>query len=173
MARFGLFFKNKKVSNYIHSFSGILDDIRVYDRTLDSLEIDSLFNIHKSQNTILIFNHPKDKYVPIGENHTLQISALGDSLSYQWYRNAQLLADSNLNDYTIQNMGYSDTGNYYCMLYNDHDTVYSDTAAIAQDGVLSGIATQSFNPKNSPQNDKDRYKTLLINLLAFCNPFVY
>ncbi len=29
------------------------------------------------------------------------------------------------------------------------------------------------NPKNSPQNDRSQHKTLLINLLDYCNPFFY
>jgi hypothetical protein len=51
-----------------------------------------------------------------GENYTLSVTALGDSISYQWQLEGSDIPGATSNTYTIYNIQYSQTGNYTCYM---------------------------------------------------------
>ena len=51
-----------------------------------------------------------------GENYTLSVTALGDSISYQWQLEGIDIPGATSNTYTIYNIQYSQTGNYTCYM---------------------------------------------------------
>lgn len=81
-----------------------------------------------------IINHPESDTVLVGSEATFSIDAQGDSLSYQWYRNGQIIDNSNSDTYTIPSVSLQDDQDRYnCIISNSHgyDTSYTVTLTVS------------------------------------------
>lgn len=80
-----------------------------------------------------IITQPSNIIKCSGQNNTFSISAVGRLLNYKWYKNDTLLPNSNNSNYLISNISQSDTGSYYCVVYNECS---SDTSVTVTLGIL-------------------------------------
>ncbi len=53
-----------------------------------------------------------------GDNYTLSVDCGGTFNIYQWYKDSQLITAAQQADYTITNVGFSDTAEYHCQVTN-------------------------------------------------------
>ncbi len=124
----------------LHPFEGVIDEIRVYNRTLDALQLDTLFKEKTVTDSIIIVNHPSDKTVLFGSSTSLQVLSFGESLNYQWFKNYQEITGSDSCNFMINSMTKQDTGKYFCKIFNTSDTVYTDTVHVSyclEQGLLA------------------------------------
>ncbi len=78
-----------------------------------------------------------------GDNIELALTTTGDSITYQWYQNETLIPNETNDTLSIQGLGMSDNGQYYCVLTNNCETVQTDNFSINLDEM--GIVT---NPED-------------------------
>ncbi len=93
----------------------------------------------------VITQQPQNTSATVGTPATLSVTATGDNLSYQWFKNGVLIdgaTNSTLYFASVQN---SDTGNYTVTVSNPYGSVTSDPARLT---VVSTIAPNAFFPSN-------------------------
>jgi len=73
---------------------------------------------------------PQSQTVPRGNAVTLSVSAIGEGLRYQWYRNNQAIAGATASTFTIASATDSDAGTYYVEVSNSCGTVKSRQVTI-------------------------------------------
>ena len=61
---------------------------------------------------------PVGTNIGLGSNATLTVTASGDGIGYQWYKNGQTVAGSNANTFTITGAVYTNTGTYFVAVTN-------------------------------------------------------
>ncbi|MFY0483056.1 immunoglobulin domain-containing protein [Flavobacterium sp. PLA-1-15] len=66
-----------------------------------------------------IFFQPMDVTVCQGEPVHLSIAAMGENLTYQWYRNNQLIIGADSSIFIITTTTQADTGDYYCVVSSE------------------------------------------------------
>ncbi len=97
-----------------------------------------------------------------GSDMNMQITTSGDSLNFTWYKNGSPIAGSDTSDFTLTNMNFTDTGNYYCSITNGCRTVISDTFNVS---VFPNTLTVSATLTNPSICEGE--KTMLIASSSF------
>ncbi len=90
-----------------------------------------------------ITQQPQNTTATVGTAAALSVTATGDNLSYQWFKDNVLIGgatNATLNFASVQN---SDTGNYKVTITNANGSVTSDTVRLT---VVSTIAATAFSP---------------------------
>lgn len=77
-----------------------------------------------------IVEQPESSEVFVGNSVTFSVKATGGGLSYQWYKDDNLIENSNSNSLTINNVSLSNAGNYYCIVSNSAGLVKSNEAVL-------------------------------------------
>lgn len=77
-----------------------------------------------------------------GEDVTLTVSATGGSLTYQWYKDDVPLAGATASSLTLENVQWTDAGNYTVAVSNRYFTVTSSAGAIAGPRPAPSISAQ-------------------------------
>lgn len=80
--------------------------------------------------TPVISSQPASSSVCEGNNLTLNVTASGSGLSYQWQLNGNNISGANNSSYTITSASASDAGNYTCIVTNSCGSVTSNTANV-------------------------------------------
>lgn len=78
----------------------------------------------------IITGQPANKTLTSGEMLKLSVTALGDSLSYQWQRNNVNIADATAREYVKAGAARADSGLYRCIVYNMCDSTISSNAVV-------------------------------------------
>ena len=101
-----------------------------------------------------IITQPLNEVIPLsGNSFTFSLTAEGESLSYQWYKNN--IAIDNIINSSASTNSYTDingnlTDNYYCIITNGYGCVItSNTVTLTQTLYISGYATYD-NSINTP-----------------------
>ena len=77
-----------------------------------------------------------------GQPSTFTVTATGDSLMYQWQKNAvNIVTGANSATYTIDMVAESDEGEYQCVVSNAANSVTSTAASLSVCKYMHGIAT--------------------------------
>jgi len=126
-------------------YTGALDDIRIYNRTLNASEINSLYleNIHDTT-PVVITKQPASAVVKfVGGTATFSVTATGTDRKYQWYKNgdAGLIANATDSSYTINSVQLSDSGLYYCEIQNEKYSIQTNYIHLTVKPALSVIKT--------------------------------
>lgn len=84
--------------------------------------------------------------VPVNKTLAIGIAAKGSNLKYQWYQNNAIIPNSNSQNYNVLTATTDDAGEYYCLVYNECDTVQSTKTVVAVSAAgLSGIENELDN----------------------------
>ena len=130
---------NTSTTIYNHYFQGLIDDIRVYNRVLDSVEVDSLYNESICGPVTL---QPVDTTTNLGGNAKFFVASTSYSPNYQWQ---ELMGSSFVNltntppysgvttdTLTLTGVSMSiDASRYRCVISNTFCTDSSDVAKLA------------------------------------------
>ncbi|MBU1718147.1 MAG: hypothetical protein KKA07_03645, partial [Bacteroidetes bacterium] len=107
----------------IDHFDGIIDDLKVFDCALNSTEIEDLYE----EGSIFFLRQLTEQIMCSGSNTTISVEVKGDLLSYKWFKNNTLISGATGNSYDILSASIADTGTYSCTVWDNFDTIYSDT----------------------------------------------
>ena len=129
----------------LNSFTGVLDDIRIYNRVLSSQEVNALYAHISFHDTLFIVEQPEDAGGYPGSKHELNTLGFGKNLNYQWFRNDIEIQDADSNIFIVDNMSEADTGSYFCKIFNSSDTVFTDTVILSCDFKSALVAYYPFN----------------------------
>lgn len=92
---------------------------------IESIEIrvllkENTFDMGSTTDSPIISEHPKNTTARIGEKTVLQVSAVGQALSYQWYKNDAVIVGATQATYQTPTLTAADNGSrYYCVVTND------------------------------------------------------
>ncbi len=78
----------------------------------------------------VITAQPTPQMVVAGTPATFTVFATGDSLTYQWYKNAAAISGATANVFTIGSAAPADAGAYQVVVSNSAAAIASDTAAL-------------------------------------------
>ncbi|XP_019861638.1 PREDICTED: uncharacterized protein LOC109590153 [Amphimedon queenslandica] len=76
----------------------------------------------------VILEHPQSLYAPFNSKVSLSISAEGEELQYQWYRNNKLLPGQTTPTLTIPTITETSRGLYHCVVSGCHENSMSRPA---------------------------------------------
>jgi hypothetical protein len=116
-------------TGYGYYFTGLLDDVRIYNRALASNEVYQLFTVEAAPPSITA--NPKSVIVNAYDTATFNVTATGSPpLSYQWYFNGSNVVSSVTNTLSVTNVEQSDLGAYTVIVTNIEGSVTSSPANI-------------------------------------------
>lgn len=137
------------VCPYAQSFDGYLDDVQLYNKSLNSSEAAFLcYNPGEalSPNVNLppaITAQPQSTTVVIGSNATFTVTAEGTTpLHYQWYKDDAPLTDATNATLMLENVQPSDAGAYTVTVVNHLDDATSTAANLRVVEFGSGLVAQ-------------------------------
>jgi hypothetical protein len=81
----------------------------------------------------------------VGQSQTFSVTATGSTpLSYQWYKDTSSITSATNNTYTINSVGTTDAGTYYCIVTNSCGSAQSTNKVLVVN-TAPGISSQSSN----------------------------
>ena len=134
------------IQNFINGLQSDIDDIRIYNRVLAEEEICGLYTISN------IATQPQNQSVCVGQTANLSVTAQsfgGNTLSYQWSFNGNILYNGNgitgvtSNNLQISNAQSSQAGSYTCLISAGCNSSTSTTAS---------LTVGAMNITQQPQN---------------------
>ena len=103
------------------------------------------FEIVKLLTPPAITTQPVSQSVTVGSAASLSVSASGESLSYQWYRNAVAISGATTSTYAVSSFALADEGIYDVKITNSAGSIYSDTVLlIPKPTTNNNAATYDF-----------------------------
>ena len=113
----------------------------VFDRDIENETI-----TRHEDGLVVIFNEPNDQQVDLGHPFQLEIDARAtDQISYQWYKDSEIIAGATSSIYSVAQAGVEDAGTYSCLVSIDAQSVMSESilvtvnCALRVDPVMSEI----------------------------------
>src|SRR5207249_2885670 len=105
------------------SFYGLIDELAIYARPLDTNEIQALFSAGASGKcpafAPIIVAPPQNKSVPVGANTSFSVTAGGSPiLSYQWSFNGTPISDGTNAVLALTNVKSTNAGTYTVTVSN-------------------------------------------------------
>jgi probable HAF family extracellular repeat protein len=97
-----------------------------------------------------IASGPASQYVPPGTKVTLNLSTVGDGLSYQWKKNGVAIAGATSATFALNSAQASDAGFYFCTVTNTAGSVDSPvgivTVQVSGTSRLTNVSSRGFLP---------------------------
>lgn len=88
--------------------------------------------VENTCNSVCIASHPQSASLIEGSNLNLGVAATGvGNLSYQWYKNNQIINGAQNSTYVVNNVSIADTGKYYVTITNGTTTINSNVAQVS------------------------------------------
>lgn len=105
--------------------------VPVQDFELRLMQKDAWFDEGSASDRPVITENPRNTTVVIGYATTLTVKAVGNDLSYQWYKNGEAISGAVSNSYTTPELYKDDDGNtYYCMVSSSTASTNSAVAMV-------------------------------------------
>ncbi|HRG57687.1 MAG TPA: T9SS type A sorting domain-containing protein [Bacteroidia bacterium] len=96
----------------------------------------------------VITAQPQTIFTCPGSNVSFSLLTTGTGISYQWYKEGNLLAGQTASTLVFPNVAFSDTGNYHCTIINSCGTVISDFVKLNVQNVPTAT-TSAQGPSNN------------------------
>ena len=143
------------------SWKGIYYLAAVYNRALDSAEIEHNFNLGISvEKAPFIIEDPLTNRVLVGYSATFNVKTLGESpFTYQWQKNGVNITGATDSSYTINSAVLSDSGTAYRVIVTNSsgsdtsNNAYLDVKSINPDCPNGITHYYHFNEISSPYKD--------------------
>jgi hypothetical protein len=133
---YGLYFGNRPSGPFAGSYySGLMDEISVYNRALTAAEIQAIYAAGSSgkcpPSAPAIVTQPTNQTAVVGMTATFGVSAVGSSpLGYQWRFNGTNLAGATNATLTLTNVQLGQAGSYAVQVTNRYGSVLSSNAVL-------------------------------------------
>lgn len=122
-------------SSYSLPFSGMLDEVSLYQRALSEFEVQSIYNADLTGKCLappVITQQPQDQVVPLGEDVKFTATVLGSRpLRYQWQLNGTNILNATNTTLVLEKLKSNQTGNYSVFVTNAAGTAISSNALLA------------------------------------------
>jgi hypothetical protein len=141
-----LFFGTSGQSFWDHKFNGMLDEVSLYSRALDTTEIAAIYNAGAAGKChgLAITAQPQSQTIPLGSNVTFSVTVSGTApLTYQWQRDSTNLSDtaniigSSSAQLTLLSIQTNDSAGYRVIVTNAVSAVTSSIANLFVDTQLT------------------------------------
>ncbi|MEP6901472.1 MAG: pectinesterase family protein [Actinomycetota bacterium] len=94
----------------------------------------------------VINQQPQNTTAVVGSSTSLSVTATGPNMTYQWFKDGNLIGGATSPTLSFSNVQVSDTANYTVNVSNGGGTIPSDPARLT---VVSAMAVSAFNPNNN------------------------
>jgi len=122
------------LSSLVQSFSGLIDEVSLYNRALSGGEMQAIYNADVVGKCLVapnIVTQPQDQAIPLGEDVKFTVSVLGNRpLRYQWRFNGTNLANATNSALVLEKLQTNRVGNYSVFVSNAVGTATSSNAAL-------------------------------------------
>lgn len=116
-------------------------------RDFNKYSLSDYFSINLSAEVPVITSQPQDAVRSEGESVTFSIAGSSTTqITYKWFKNGVVIANSNSVDLIINNLSVSDSGStYHCVLTNKVGSVTSDTVMLSVDKKTSASFINKYS----------------------------
>jgi uncharacterized repeat protein (TIGR02543 family) len=139
---------NGSATDRTEGFAGIIDDIRVYGRSLSIAETTAIYNYGRTATTSpAISTQPVNRSVTEGQTASFSVAATGSgTLTYQWQKNQVNVTGATASSYTTPTLTLADNGSRYrCIITNAGGSTTSSEATLTVTMRAPVISTQPVN----------------------------
>ena len=134
-------------------YSGLLDEVSIYNRALSDVEIAAIYNASGAGKCSLpptVVTQPADQAVIVGDVVTFTVAAGGTpALSYQWRFNGNPIPSASQASYTIAGVGTNDAGIYSAAISNSLGQTNSADATLIVLVPFPGIYNTGLSDSRS------------------------
>lgn len=145
-----------------NQYIGLLDDIRIYDRPLNRIEVSNLFAFESGETRIInaIVSQPESVVIQAGQEaaFSVEIDTAIEGAFVQWFRDGLLLPGENAVTLTLRDAQLSDQGIYTANIDVDGDAFLSEEAiltVIELDSDGDGLKDHVERELGTDRFDKD------------------
>lgn len=122
-------------SSYSLPYSGMLDEVSLYQRALSEFEVQSIYNADLTGKCFappVITQQPQDQVAPLGEDVKFTATVLGSRpLRYQWQLNGTNILNATNATLILEKLKSNQAGNYSVLVTNVVGTTISTNALLA------------------------------------------
>jgi hypothetical protein len=134
--------------------------LRVTDEFASSALTDAVVRIFSP---VIITQNPTDVTADAGGSVEFTVSASGsEPFTYQWYKNAVMLSNTNASVLTLTNITVDDAGVYSCMVSNQETNAVSDDANLFVNQTNINAITDAYGLNMYP-NPTSTFLTIELN----------
>jgi hypothetical protein len=144
---FPLYFGTSGQPSWDRKFSGLLDEVSLYNRVLSSNEIAAVYAAGAGGKckAPAIAVQPLSQSVPMGSNVTFSVTATGyGTLTYHWFFNGVIIIGATNATLTLTNVQPSAAGNYNVVVGNPLGSAHSSNALLTVLGTLPVLVNVDF-----------------------------
>ena len=143
-------------SGFLEWFDGIIDDVRIYDRSLSDSEVQQLYyNSGSLQNagSMSVLSQPASHNSSLGDSTTFSVLATDIlPINYQWQRNGVDIPGATNAIYVTPALTLADNGaNYLVRITDANNSVFSTVAVLTI--TVPRVGNPAFAPDGSFQFD--------------------
>ncbi len=120
-------------ATFFGNFKGAIDEVSLYNTALTAAQIQSLYEAGVAGKCPIpptIVTPPGNQTVTVGNDATLQVSATGNSLTYQWRRNGQDISGATDSTLYLQSVEDGNAGTYTVCITGSSGSVTSGGAVL-------------------------------------------
>jgi len=137
-----------QLTNVQTSDTGIYDVVVSNDGgSVDSEDVSLTVTSGPVDPAPVITDQPDDTVAPLGSPATLSVTASGNNLFYQWYKDGVLISGANSSTLTFPSVQLSDAGVYTVVITNSGGSVTSNPARLTV--ISPTLQVVAFEPPNS------------------------
>jgi hypothetical protein len=119
--------------------SGLIDDIRIYDRNLSDYEVKEIYRFEKVlMPNVVIEKQPDAVVSELGLKTQLSVS-LKNATEIQWYKNGRVIAGQTNEILTVSQTKFFDIGDYQATAKNPYSSITSKVASVNVAGENPGV----------------------------------
>ncbi len=138
-------------------FSGLIDDLRIYNRALSPVEIGELFGDMPTPSAPSVISQPTSFSTNAGTTASFSVSVSGSRpLTYQWLKNGSAITGATNSMLSIGSVSPCDNGTYSVKILNAYGAVKSADACLAVLGILDQetfLTAYPEVPQKEPHQD--------------------
>ena len=120
---------------------GAIDEVAFYSDALAPEHISAHYNAFIASDPPVILTQPEGNTLPAGMPFELSLTASGNLLTYQWYKDNNLLAGANANSINFPSLALTNAGTYLCVVTNLAGAVTSSPAVLQIANSISPAVT--------------------------------
>jgi hypothetical protein len=121
------------IGNLGNPFPGVIDDVRVYNKDLTSVEIQDLYNFEKPPDGPIISKGPQDQTIKVGGQAEFCVTIVDNrDYRFQWQRNFTNIPGETNRCYSLANVDQSMDGRRFrVVVSNNSGVVFSESSYLA------------------------------------------
>ena len=131
--------------NGLRGFAGLIDEVRIYNRSLSDVEVEVLYTYESTLQIVSIIKQPESTISNPGDNVVLSVVAT-NALSYQWTKDGNIIPWATNSTLVIKNIQPAGVGGYRVIVSNGEKLVLDNNSL--SNNIVGGVKFINYQAKD-------------------------